>query len=166
MCVSVVFVNDVISFSSAGVYNVSLGVTDKTGEVANSTNITVTVTPPLVITNLKANRTYISAGQNVTFTNKTTGGTGSNKYYYTTNPEGCGYTTGRNNFTFPSAGSCNVILHVTDLSGEKNQSNDTHQRRPISILHKHNNRRNRQQQVRLHTWEAIRGARPNRQHNS
>ncbi len=116
--------NGSISFHSAGTYTVSLGVKDATGETANATDEQqITVTPPLETT-LTANWTYISAGQSVKFSNSTSGGTGGTTYTYTLNPEGCAATTnGKNTFNFPEQVNCNVILKVTDLSGEVNQSN-------------------------------------------
>ena len=56
------------------------------------------------------------------FTYTTSGGTGSNNYWFTNNCEDAiqGYT-----LEFPNAGTCNVTLHVSDLSGETNSSSVT-----------------------------------------
>lgn len=118
------FVNDgnnKFNFTSAGSYVINLRVTDISGENYSS-NATITVTPPLEIS-LNANRTYISADQSVTLTNTTSGGTGSNQYSYTYDCNGVTQTA--NKFLFADAGTCKITLHVSDASGEVNQSNVT-----------------------------------------
>ncbi len=115
-----------INFTQVGNYSISLGVRDKTGEIYNSTTLHVNVTQPLTI-KLKANWTYISAGQSVTFSNTTTGGTGSNIYSYTLNCEDAALG---NKITFPIADVCTVTEHVWDASGETNQSSVTIQVTP------------------------------------
>ena len=104
-----------ITFSSAGTYNVTLKVTDLSGEVADS-SVQITVTQPLA-TALNANTTLISADQSVSFTNSTSGGTGSDSYSYFVSPN-TGFAQDGNKITFSSAGTYNVTLKVTDLSGE------------------------------------------------
>ena len=118
--------NGTLSFPTPGSYSVTLGVKDKSGEIANSTGVTVNVSGSLQ-TKLVANRTFISADQNVSFKNTTSGGTGDNTFYYTSSPEECASPTEQNSsiFTFNEAGDCKVILHVSDISGETNQSNVT-----------------------------------------
>ncbi len=119
--------NGSITFPSTGTYNVSLGVTDTTGEIANSTNVSVTVTPPLTI-NLTANWTYISQSQQVKLTNITTGGTGSNTYnytvycYYGDEQVGESYYISNNTVTLNEIGRCRITIHVKDASGETNSS--------------------------------------------
>ncbi|MDE1859570.1 MAG: hypothetical protein KGH67_03515, partial [Candidatus Micrarchaeota archaeon] len=114
---------NVFTFADSGKYNVTLTVNDISGEVAASNSL-INVTAALT-TQLFANRTPISAGQSVSFTNATSGGTGSNSYQYTVDPADCASASELNGsiFTFPSAGNCNVTLHVTDKSGEVATSN-------------------------------------------
>ena len=118
-------VNGSIVFTTAGTYSVTLGTTDASGEVSNSSAIVVTVTPPLEIT-LTANRTLISVGQQIKFTNGTTGGTGSNVYSYTTSCGGTVKNVSNGNIwqfnTQTSEDGCSVTLHISDASGEVNQS--------------------------------------------
>ncbi len=112
-----------ITFPNAGGFVVTLGVKDNTGQIANSTGITLTVTPPLE-TILTAGRTPISTGQQVHFTNTTTPGTGGIVYSYSY--ECGGVTEGTtDNFTFSTPGSCTITLNVADASGETNSSSQT-----------------------------------------
>ncbi|MCL4409569.1 MAG: hypothetical protein M1356_04505, partial [Gammaproteobacteria bacterium] len=113
---------DIVS-GGCGLYNVSLTVTDKTGEFANTSNITVRVTPPLE-TSLIPNRTLISADQGVYFFNYTNGGTGSFTYSYSVSPNQ-NFTRDGNKFTFTHSGSYVVTLSVSDASGETNSSSST-----------------------------------------
>ncbi len=113
--------NKSITFSSTGTYTVTLGVKDKTGEIANSTTITVQVTPALIFTEFIANWTYISAGQKVLFTNTTSGGTGNDVYSYSITPS-TGWSQSGNVITFSSSGNYVVTENVIDASGETNQT--------------------------------------------
>jgi hypothetical protein len=109
-----------ILFSAAGSYLVTLHVSDISGETNQSTQ-TITVTPPLEIAAFTANTNLISTNQVVSFTNRTTGGTGHNVYSYTVSAAS-GYTVTGNSILFSAAGSYPVTLHVSDISGETNQS--------------------------------------------
>ncbi len=109
-------VNKTIQFNSAANYTIKISVTDLSGEQANTT-IKIQVTPPLV-TNLTANRTFISADQWVSFANVTSGGTGSNVYTLAVSPNS-GFSRNGNKIEFTAAGNYIVKLNVTDLSGEK-----------------------------------------------
>ncbi len=105
-----------VCFNIAGNYTVSVNVTDLSGEKANA-SVNVTVTPPLVI-RVSPNRTLVSADQNVTFENFTTGGTGNNTFTYKVVPNN-GFTQNGNTIDFNTAGNYSVTVYVTDLSGEK-----------------------------------------------
>ncbi len=123
--------NGSIVFPTHGTYQVTLGTTDASGEVANdSIGIIVTVTPPLEIM-LYPSTSLISAGQNVTFTNSTSGGTGGTTFNYTVvcrnsdneAVEG-GYIISGNKITFTAGGTtCTATIYVKDASGETNQTN-------------------------------------------
>ena len=160
--------NESIVFTTAGSYSVTLGSTDATGEVSNSSTITVTVTPPLETT-VTANRTLISTGQQIKFTNTTTGGTGQNVYYYTNT---CGSTVQNKQngnvwqFNTTTTDGCSVILHVSRIRrGQpvRSQYNrytasgyihthceqDTHQHGPADKVHKFDNGRHWKQRILL-----------------
>ncbi|MCL4409570.1 MAG: hypothetical protein M1356_04510, partial [Gammaproteobacteria bacterium] len=120
--------NGSISFHTAGLYTVSLGVVDQSGEVANAIDAQqINVTPPLEITSFTCTQETgsgcdISADQSVTFTNTTSGGTGSNVYTYSGTAAGNMTSTGGNIWTFHTAGTYYLNLTVTDKSGEINST--------------------------------------------
>ena len=111
--------------TTEGSCSVTLRVSDASGEV-NQSSVSITVTPPLVISTLTANRTLISTGQQIKFTNYTTGGTGNNVYWYSIECDGAVQNESNGNVwqfnTQTSEDGCLVILHVSDASGEVNQS--------------------------------------------
>lgn len=110
------------TFTSNGVYTVTLGVSDKTGETANSSvQIAVGVPKPTIAVTLTPNRTYISADQGVLFTNTTSGGIGSNTYSYTVSPNS-NFVENGNVINFTASGVYNVTLHVKDSSDDVGQS--------------------------------------------
>ena len=114
------------TFTSAGTYNVMLTANDAYGDVASS-NVLIRVTPPLGIT-LSANRTTIVTGNKVLFTNTSAGGTGSDSYVYSVNnTSGVSIlgssVTGSNVIQFANKGKYNVMVTVTDLSGETASAN-------------------------------------------
>ena len=115
-----VVTGSIITFNTAGNYVVTLTTNDLTGEVATS-NVLIQVTPPLTTT-VTANRTYVSAGQNVAFWNVSTGGTGSDVNTYSVSPT-TGTTVNGNIITFNTAGNYLVTLTVNDLTGEVASSN-------------------------------------------
>ncbi len=103
------------TFSSPGTYNVTL--TDnftRWGSTSNSVYITVT---PMLLVALSANRTSVTTGHYVSFTNVTSGGTGSNAYSYSLS-NSTGVAELGNSFLFNRTGNYTVTLLVTDLSGE------------------------------------------------
>ncbi|MDE1865859.1 MAG: hypothetical protein KGH94_04455 [Candidatus Micrarchaeota archaeon] len=113
--------NNSITFNTPGNYLVTETVNDQSGET-NSTNTTITVTPPLVITEFNASQTYISADQTVNFTYNTTGGTGNNQFTISVNNTDGATINQNGTITFSTPGLYNVTLNVTDYSGEFNQS--------------------------------------------
>ncbi len=119
---SVVRTGNLVNFTSSGVYNVTLTVTDLTGEVATST-VQITVKGPLT-TVLFANRTIVSSDQSVLLENTTFGGTGNNTYSYRVNGEG-GYQLFNNTITFTGSRNFTIMLTVRDKSGEVARSNLT-----------------------------------------
>jgi hypothetical protein len=108
--------NNEFGFSQPGTYFVQLYITDLSGETNQST-IKVQVNNTLETT-LFANVTTVTEGQDVLFSNQTSGGTGGNKYMLSVN--NTNGTTVNNNGTvaFTSPGSYAVTLNVTDQSGE------------------------------------------------
>ncbi|MGI0100153.1 MAG: PKD domain-containing protein, partial [Candidatus Micrarchaeaceae archaeon] len=108
-------------FNSAGTYKLNLDVRDISGEV-NSSDVVITVTPPLEVTLLESANVIIQ-GDTVNFTNTTSGGTGSDRYYYTTSNT-AGVTFKGNSATFTKLGTYNITLHVSDISGEHNVSSN------------------------------------------
>ncbi len=114
-----------IEFTQPATCDVTLYVSDVSGETNQSSPVSITITPPLVVSSFSANTNLISVGQTVGFTNTTSGGTGSNQYSYSVD---CDDTGGANSInvgksiTFTNAGTCTVTLHVSDISGETNQS--------------------------------------------
>lgn len=104
-----------LCFSVAGNYTVFNNVTDLSGEFA-SANAVITVTPALT-TLLIANQTSVVIGQWVGLSNITNGGTGSNVYSYSVNPNSA-FTFNGNKVSFSALGNYSVTLFVTDLSGE------------------------------------------------
>ena len=113
---------NIFTFSSPGTYNVTL--TDnftRWGSTSNSVYITVT---PMLSVALSANRTMVAAGHYVSFTNVTSGGTGSNAYSYSLS-NSTGVVELGNSFLFNRTGNYTVTLSVTDLSGETASSSQT-----------------------------------------
>jgi hypothetical protein len=86
----------------------------------------VDVTPALA-TQLIANRTEVSPGQSVYFTNTTTGGTGDRQYAYSVSPGAAGtdYSVTGNSVQFLTPGTYTVTLSVTDATGEVASSQNT-----------------------------------------
>ena len=128
---------NIFTFNTPGNYLVTLTANDLTGEMSSS-SVKITVTDTLGL-KLFANKHKIVQKTTVTFTNTTTGGTGDNQFYYTvSNSTGVTWSQTTNSFTvsnelgitwegnkirFDNTGSYNVVLHVSDLSGETNESN-------------------------------------------
>lgn len=107
-----------------GSYSFYETATDNLGVTATSSNVTITVVPPLDIlsfTNSTTNSIY--SGQSVEFASATSGGTGNFVYTYFVN----GSRTTQNSdgsITFLSIGIYNVSLEVTDQSaGSANSVN-------------------------------------------
>ena len=113
--------------SVTGTYTLYFNVTDKVGKTSD-VKTTVTVNPILSLT-ISPSSSTIDAGQSITFSNTTTGGSGSYKYTWTVSPSS-GYTQGStsstyNTFTFTSTGTYTVTLKVTDSLGESASSPST-----------------------------------------
>ena len=102
------------SFSTAGTYTVDVTVTDSLGETYTS-SITITINNnPTVAVDSSQNPT--DAGNSVTFTSPESGGTGTISYewYINGNSEGSGSSL---SYSFPSSGTYNVSVVVTDSDG-------------------------------------------------
>ncbi|MCL5788963.1 MAG: hypothetical protein M1290_00665, partial [Candidatus Thermoplasmatota archaeon] len=94
--------------------------TDSNGGISTPQSALITVNPELSIT-LSASSAFLDAGQSLTFTNITSGGTGVYEYTWKVTPS-TGYSQGvtqstYNTFTFTSSGTFNIELEVTDSLG-------------------------------------------------
>ena len=94
------------TFADGGNYNVTLHVVDLSGEMASSTVI-INVTTPLAIT-ISANQTTVSTGQNVAFTNVTSGGHPPYTFFYSLNNT-LGVNENGNIFSFSDPGKLQCV---------------------------------------------------------
>ncbi|MFG1445704.1 MAG: hypothetical protein AAE975_00830, partial [Thermoplasmatales archaeon] len=107
---------NVITFTLAGQYVVTSTVTDSLKNTATSTNsVTVTVNPLPTIAISPSSKT-IDSGNNVTFTNTTSGGTKPYTYIWSY-PSGVGITQSGNNFRFNDTGNFTITLTIVDAVG-------------------------------------------------
>lgn len=109
------------TFSATGLYNVSVQVTDGTGNQASSSlNEIVNADPAVSIT---SSQNPTDAGNQITFTAGVTGGTGTDSYTWTIN--GANQATTLNSLitSFGSQGTYAVNVTVTDANG--NTAKDT-----------------------------------------
>ncbi|MCL4333062.1 MAG: PKD domain-containing protein, partial [Candidatus Thermoplasmatota archaeon] len=107
---------DTFNFTSPGTYRVWLNVTDSNGGTVSSESVITVNSLPAV--SLIPSITTMDAGQSVSFTNTTNGGTGSLTYTWSVSPS-TGWSQGStqstyNTFTFTSPGTYTVTLTVKD----------------------------------------------------
>ncbi len=127
--------NNTIKFTTPNLYRVEFIVTDISGEVSNKVEtLKITVTPRLNVTNFTAQPNPISAGQSVSFNNVTSGGTGNNVYSYLVNGAPASVNSD-GTITFPSVGTYNVTLGVTDTSGENANASTLIRVTPVLTTH-------------------------------
>ena len=102
------------TFNTAGVYSATVTVKDSAGEIASlSKTITVNNIPSVTIS---PSTVSIDAGNSVTFSNTTSGGTGPMTYSWGY-PGSAGITQSGNTFTFQNTGSFTVKLYFNDSLG-------------------------------------------------
>lgn len=115
---------NLFKFTSPGHFFITLHVTDRSGEKANST-VLFSVTKPLSV-DLTSNKTMVNAGQSVEFAYAFFGGTPGSTHHYdgtlvvnTTS----GYTISGHTIKFTKPGKYLVHVKGTDISGEMATSN-------------------------------------------
>ncbi len=118
--VDAVVTDNSIQFPTAGNYFVTENVIDSIGNIGTSGQVTITVStvssPTSPSISITPSSTSINAGQSVTFTNITTGGTTPyNTFAYTTNAVDAVVTD--NSIQFPTAGNYFVTENVIDSIG-------------------------------------------------
>ena len=102
------------TFSTAGVYSVTVTVRDSAGEISSlSKTVTVNNVPSVTIT---PSTVSIDAGNSVTFSNTTSGGTGPMTYGWGY-PSTAGITQSGDILTFPNTGSFTIKLYFNDSLG-------------------------------------------------
>ena len=102
------------TFTTAGVYSVTITVEDSTGKVASLTK-TVTVNN-LPSVNISPSTVTIDANSSITFSNSTSGGTGTMTYGWGY-PGSAGITRSGNTLTFQNTGSFTIKLYFNDSLG-------------------------------------------------
>ncbi len=110
--------NPIVTYVTPGVYNVQLTATNGAGSSINLKNnyITVNTCPPLAVPDFSASPTAVCIGQNVNFTNLTTGAVNSYQWSF---PGGTPATSFAINpvVTYAASGVYPVTLTATNLSG-------------------------------------------------
>ncbi len=104
------------AYSEVGTYTVTLKVTDGAGSVTATKTVTVTAT---VLAAFSADKTAVTLGQAVKFTNQSGGGTAPYTYEWDFNGDNKVDSTEKDpSYTYPAAGSYKVSLKVKDAAGK------------------------------------------------
>lgn len=103
------------AYSEVGTYTVTLKVTDGAGSVTKTKTVSVTAT---VLAAFSADKTAVTLGQAVKFTNQSGGGTAPYTYEWDFNGDNKVDSTEKDpSYTYPAAGSYAVSLKVKDAAG-------------------------------------------------
>jgi hypothetical protein len=99
---------------TAGLYNVTVNVTDSSGYKLTALTMLI-VNPPLAIIVFTISPALADVGQSIQFTVSATGGSGTIRYVYTNLPQGCTVTTGASGRCTPTGpGTSPVLVTTTD----------------------------------------------------